>query len=39
MQAIIKLNDLKINLQHSYKSFSKNVFDQHDIKMALHKYL
>jgi hypothetical protein len=26
-------------LQHSYKSFSTNFFDQHDIKMAIHKYV
>ncbi len=27
------------NLQRSYKSFSTNFFDQHDIKVTLHKYL
>jgi hypothetical protein len=26
-------------LQHSYKSFSTNFLDQHDIKVALHKYV
>jgi hypothetical protein len=26
-------------LQHSYKSFSTNFLDQHDIKMAIHKYV
>jgi hypothetical protein len=25
--------------QHSYKSFSTNFLDQHDIKVALHKYV
>jgi hypothetical protein len=35
VQAIIKLNDLKKNLQHSYKSLNTNVFYQHDIKMAI----
>jgi hypothetical protein len=34
----IKLNDLKKNLQHSYKSFNTNFFDQNHIKMTLHKY-
>ncbi len=24
---------------YSHKSFSKNFFDQHDIKVALHKYV
>jgi hypothetical protein len=35
----IKLNDLKKILQHWYESFNINFFDQHDFKMALHKYV
>ncbi len=29
----------KKNLRHSYKSFNKNLLDQHDIKVTLHKYV
>jgi hypothetical protein len=36
---IIKLNDFFGILQHLYKSFSINFIDQHDIKVALHKYV
>jgi len=35
----IKLNNFIFNSSTSYKSFSTNFFDQHDIEVALHKYV
>ncbi len=33
------LNEMIFFFEHSYKSFSTKFLDQHDIKVALHKYV